>query len=279
MYKPLIDAKQVMQDIRSGMDDPSLMQKYNLSPKGLESLIRKLVEAGIIREISARDLLRDIRTGMTNKDLMAKYKLSSKSLKSVFTEMTDAGVAFFGNHRESRPKKRIQASMLLEDIRSRLSEAEIMEKFGLSSRGLQSAFWKLVRSGALSWDELLNLYPSLDDSVTLQKMRQHPRSHPILSINIYEEGNPENKGKVKDLTENGVGVTGVRAMPNEKKNLVMVPDEFMELAPFPMEAICRWASPGGEGEPCSAGFEIVRIDRKSLTELQELMQLMTLTFQ
>lgn len=279
MHKPLIDAKQVMEDIRHGMDDLALMEKYNLSPRGLESLVKKLADAGVIREISAKELLRDIRSGMTNKELMKKYKLSAKALKRVFGEMTDAGVAFFSDHRDAREKKRIQTSRILADIRSHLSEAQIMSKYGLSSRGLQSTFWKLVRSGALTWDELLNVYPALDDSVTLQKMRQWTRSHPILSIAIYEEGNPENKGKVRDLTENGVGVTGISVLPDERKTLVMVPDEFMELKPFSLEAICRWSTPRCEGESCSAGFEIVHIDEKSLEELQELVQLMTLTFQ
>ncbi len=279
MYKPLIDAKQVMEDIRSGMDDFALMEKYNLSPRGLESLVKKLADAGIIREISARELLRDIRSGMTNKELMKKYKLSTKALRRVFGEMTDAGVAFFADRRDAREKKRIQTSLILADIRARLTESQIMNKYGLSSRGMQSAFWKLVRSGALTWDELLNVYPDLDDSVTLQKMRQYTRSHPILSIAIYEEGNPENRGKVRDLTENGIGATGISVQPDERKTLVMVPDDFMELKPFSLEAICRWASPGCEGEACSAGFEIVYIDEKSLEELQELVQLMTLTFQ
>lgn len=277
--KPLIDAKQVIEDIRSGMDDLALMEKYNLSPRGLESLVRKLADAGIIRQISAKDLLRDIRSGMTNKELMKKYKLSAKALKSVFTEMTDAGVAFFGDHREAREKKRIQTSLILADIRSHLSEAQIMAKYGLSSRGLQSAFWKLVRSGAVTWDELLNVYPALDDSVTLQKMRQWIRSHPILSIGVYDESSPENRGKVRDLTEKGVGVTGIQVRPEERKTLVLVPDEFMELKPFALEGVCRWFNPGHRGEVCSAGFQIVQIDGDSLEELQELVQLMTLTFQ
>lgn len=279
LNKPLIDAKQVIEDIRSGMDDLALMEKYNLSPKGLESLVKKLADAGAVREISAKDLLHDIRAGMTNKELMKNYRLTAKALKRIFTEMTDAGVAFFGDNRDAREKKRIQTSLLLADIRAHLSEAQIMEKYGLSSRGLQSAFWKLVRSGAVTWDELLNVYPALDDSVTLQKMRQWIRSHPILSIAVYEEGNPENRGKIRDLTEKGVGVTGIQVFPDERKTLVLVPDVFMELNRFTLQGICRWSNPGHRGEVCSAGFEIENIDADSFGKLQELVQLMTLTFQ
>ncbi len=44
MAKIKINAAQVVRDIRSGMDDPDLMGKYNLSAKGLQSLFRKLVQ-------------------------------------------------------------------------------------------------------------------------------------------------------------------------------------------------------------------------------------------
>ena len=41
MSKPKISAREVVQDIKSGMTDPELMQKYSLTPKGLESLFSK----------------------------------------------------------------------------------------------------------------------------------------------------------------------------------------------------------------------------------------------
>jgi CheY-like chemotaxis protein len=46
--KPVIDAAGVLQCIRDGMSDSALMKRYNISAKGLESLFRKLVAAGVI---------------------------------------------------------------------------------------------------------------------------------------------------------------------------------------------------------------------------------------
>lgn len=43
-----INVKQVLSDIKSGVSDALLMEKYGLSPKGLESLFKKLVEAKLI---------------------------------------------------------------------------------------------------------------------------------------------------------------------------------------------------------------------------------------
>ncbi len=50
MPKPKIDAKEARDAIRSGMDDSALMAKYNLSPRGLQSLFKKLIEAGAIKK-------------------------------------------------------------------------------------------------------------------------------------------------------------------------------------------------------------------------------------
>jgi hypothetical protein len=128
-----------------------------------------------------------------------------------------------------------------------------MEKQGLSSRGLQSTFWKLVRSGVLTWDELLDMDPDLNDSVTFQKLREWSRRYPVLSTEVYEEENPQNRGMIKDLSEKGIGVVGVHAFINEQKWLRLIPGEFLDLQPFSLEAQCRWFRPGTEGETCAAG--------------------------
>ena len=74
MIKPVIDAKEVLDDIRSGMTDVDLMNKYNLSSLGLQSLFKKLTQAGVIKEISPKELLRDINAGFSPSQLMEKYK-------------------------------------------------------------------------------------------------------------------------------------------------------------------------------------------------------------
>jgi CheY-like chemotaxis protein len=46
--KPVIDASEALQYIRDGMSDSALMKRYNISAKGLESLFKKLVAAGVL---------------------------------------------------------------------------------------------------------------------------------------------------------------------------------------------------------------------------------------
>jgi hypothetical protein len=48
--KAIVNAEDAVQSIRSGMSDEALMEKYELSQKGLQSLFRKLVAAGVIEQ-------------------------------------------------------------------------------------------------------------------------------------------------------------------------------------------------------------------------------------
>ncbi|MDQ7783760.1 MAG: hypothetical protein RDU20_12825 [Desulfomonilaceae bacterium] len=48
MAKVKIKGREVLADIRSGMDDAGLMQKYGLSSKGIIQLMGRLVSAGLL---------------------------------------------------------------------------------------------------------------------------------------------------------------------------------------------------------------------------------------
>ena len=56
MIKREINAKDFMSDVKAGMDDAGLMEKYRLTTKGLDSAFRKLLTVGLISrfEIAAR---------------------------------------------------------------------------------------------------------------------------------------------------------------------------------------------------------------------------------
>ena len=45
-----INAQEVARDIRSGMNDSGLMEKYRLSPKGITSLFEKLISLGLLTQ-------------------------------------------------------------------------------------------------------------------------------------------------------------------------------------------------------------------------------------
>jgi hypothetical protein len=49
MAKRTLDAKEILDDIKAGMDSTALMEKYQLSKKGLQSLFKKLMDAGVLK--------------------------------------------------------------------------------------------------------------------------------------------------------------------------------------------------------------------------------------
>jgi hypothetical protein len=50
MEKRTIRAKDVVHDIRSHMTDAQLIEKYQLSAKGLQSLLKKLIQHSLLSE-------------------------------------------------------------------------------------------------------------------------------------------------------------------------------------------------------------------------------------
>ena len=55
MGKRSVKAKEVLADIRAGITDLDMMEKYQLSAKGLQSLFDKMVAARLITEDEIQD--------------------------------------------------------------------------------------------------------------------------------------------------------------------------------------------------------------------------------
>ncbi|MBI5252638.1 MAG: hypothetical protein HY912_24340 [Desulfomonile tiedjei] len=271
-----LDILAIHKDIRKGMGDSELMAKHGLSAVQLNGVINQASECGAIRLINAKELLGDIRLGMSNRAIMEKYGLSKKALKIVFQKLAGVGVALFRRKRRPVSKIVINVQEIVADIRSRMTETELMRLYNLSSRGLQSTFWKLVQSGAVTWDEVLGLAPAEDSPVIFPKIRKWLRGYPIFFIAVCEEGNPMNIGKMTDLSEKGVGVKGIFARVGDTKTLIIAPVGIFDLKPFSVNGICRWCNPGISGELSNAGFEI-NLDENGLAKVEELLQFVTLT--
>ncbi len=230
-------------------------------------------------EISLWEVLKLMKSGADHARLKEKYNLSEEDLQDLYKQLARTGFLEWNGHNFIvAAKRRIDTKELVADIRSNLADVELMEKYKLSSRGLQRVFGKLVNSGAVMPEDLAGRNISYDDSVTLRKVRGSIRALPILSIDIYEKNNPQIMGRIRDLSEVGVGVRGLEAEVGELKSLIVVPDEFFEIEQFSFEAKCRWCRTESGGKIFRSGFEITDIKGDSLTGLQELLQLMTYRF-
>lgn len=97
-----INARQVLRDIRAGMDDAALMAKYKVSPQGLENLYTELANLGLLepkkreqapasrgRRIKIKEVVRSVRGGMTQEQLMEKFGLTHEALQMLLTRLVD----------------------------------------------------------------------------------------------------------------------------------------------------------------------------------------------
>ncbi|MFC1834839.1 ankyrin repeat domain-containing protein [Thermodesulfobacteriota bacterium] len=103
MPKPEINAKEMLKNVREGMDDAAIMKKYRLSPKGLQSLFKKMVAAGVIHQkdldkrseeakLDLEQVAQDVRAGADDAALTKKYRLTPKLLAQLYDNLLDAGL-------------------------------------------------------------------------------------------------------------------------------------------------------------------------------------------
>jgi anti-anti-sigma regulatory factor len=122
--KPVVSARQLLQDLGNNLSDRQLMKKHGLSRKGLASLYRKLLGKGLI---SRKELAK--RLGVETCEISVRLE----------------GLVH---------KQTVDASEVLKDISERIPDSVLMEKYKLSPKGIQSLMKKLYMKGLITGDEL-----------------------------------------------------------------------------------------------------------------------------
>jgi len=130
MPKPIlfIMSKEAANDIRSGLSDVAMMRKYGISAKVLEKLFKKLIDKG---EIESSELEKRMRLAE----------------RSHVVDLVTFPVA-------ELKKTRINAREAVSCIRSGMSDIDLMEKYDISARGLDSLFNKLIEAREIGRSEL-----------------------------------------------------------------------------------------------------------------------------
>jgi uncharacterized protein (DUF433 family) len=209
-------------------------------------------------KIIEKEIVKDIARGMSDSELTQKYKLSRDQLRSVFKQLANARA------------KRIQT--LATDLRSGMARSELMTKYQLSSEALASSLKRLLEENAITSAEFETLSSCHGEHSIGGSSRVAERNHPIPVVTICEAGKPGTRYQVRDISENGIGIIGIKARIDEMKSLAVVGDEFGEIAPFEFEAQCRWARElESDGGICT-GFRITRIGGEDLLRLREFIQ-------
>jgi uncharacterized protein (DUF433 family) len=210
------------------------------------------------KRIIDKEIIKDISQGMTGSELAKKYNLSEGQLQSIFQQVAELR------------ERRIQ--MLVSDLRSGMVRSDLMKKYSLSPEGLESALKPLLEAEAISSVEFEAFRTFREEYRTGGDSRGTLRDHPIQVVKIYESGKPETKYLVRDISENGIGITGMGGQIDETKSLVVVGYESGEIAPFEFEAQCRWVKRVEPDDVICSGFRITKIGEQDLLRLRELIQ-------
>ena len=174
-------------------------------------------------------------------------------------------------------KRKIKAKEIVNDIRSGMTDSQLTEKHGLSSKGLQSIFKKLVDVKAIGPRELFNRAPNLgDDTADVTSVRLIPRDFVEVPLPICDADDPKNVGTITDVTENGLGIRGIRVQTGETKTLVFFSDRLFPVGPFALQAQCRWVKDGNGSGQIDSGFEITNISEAGSQQLKKIVEWVTL---
>ncbi|MEW6139157.1 MAG: PilZ domain-containing protein [Thermodesulfobacteriota bacterium] len=172
-----------------------------------------------------------------------------------------------------KQKIKIRVNEILSDIRAGMSEFDLMSKYGLSSRGLQSAFRKLISAKAIGYHEICQHSPTYEDTCEVIDDRFLQRSYAVFQLPVVDVSNKSNYGWILDLTPQGLKVSGMKAFQGEVMNLLVVPEDLEDFLPFTFKATCRWVSEEEEGP--HLGFQITDISPENKKELERLIEFMT----
>jgi hypothetical protein len=171
-------------------------------------------------------------------------------------------------------KRKIKGKDVISDIRSGLTDSQLMDKYELSPMGLQKVFRKLVDAGALSIKEIYARNPLREDSVVidLEDISFAPDSPLECIIPICDATNPECRGAVCEIGENGLQVSGINATPGEQRSFLIDARDFFAVDEFRFQAKCLWCKESSLDQSSSVGWEITGILAEDLENLRELVR-------
>lgn len=119
--KAVVSARKILEDLAGNLTDRELMKKHGLSERGLASMFRKLLHKGLISRTALAE-----RLGV---------------------ETTEIAVGLEGL---ASGKPVVNAADVLQDIADNMTDGEIMRKYKLSRKGLQSLLKKLYQRGLIT---------------------------------------------------------------------------------------------------------------------------------
>jgi hypothetical protein len=191
---------------------------------------------------------------------------------SAFFQYQKEGTKRFAmNQRKSLSVKRV-----LADVASGATESYLRTKYDISPRGLEKLFKRLVAQKHIEKMSLISRFPSYETKLVPIRERRSPRSRLHLALPVYDLTS-EKIGLVRDVSETGLRVAGIRCEVGELKTLQIQLDGFFNLDPILLIARCRWCKTKGQKRQyVTGGFEITALPQGARRLLKELVDSLVL---
>ncbi len=241
-----IVADEAVSLITSGTSDSELMQRFNLSSDGLARLLDELVARG----------------KLSPKDVEERRSLSPETVTLDVSRTAP----------KSGAKPLIKASEAAQCVKSGMDDVDIMNRYGLSAKGLRSLYQKLVDSGLVNPEDfyLHSTSPAIFQLV--DDVRSMPRRHLAVAAEIYEPSRPHIVGLLSDITEAGVGTEGIAAEVGRIKEFIIPTRGMVPYEDIRVRAKCLWSEAASTEAEAIAGFQIVQITPAHLAGLRALIK-------
>jgi len=174
------------------------------------------------------------------------------------------------------PRRSVKAKEIVSDIRSGMTNQQLIDKYNVSVNSLHNLLRKLVDIKVVQKSEVQALLSSVPGGIAYEERRKDPRYYLLVPLPIYDVNNLLEEGQVVDVSEGGLRITGLAAKVGEKREFLLQADHYAHVFPFCFEAVCRWASQTEE-EPWFAGFQITSISEGGFVELRKIIRELTIS--
>ncbi len=152
--------------------------------------------------------------------------------------------------------KQIQANEVVRDIRSGTEDNGLMGKYGLSRKGLETLYKKLLALKLITHDELYRVSSLYRQKLDRIMSRLHPRADLGVKVPVYDVISGK-IGVVRDISEKGLRVAGIPADVGDERTFQIPVDMFINADPLLVIAECRWVTIKGKNRKYPvAGFEL-----------------------
>ena len=82
-------------------------------------------------------------------------------------------------------RRTIEASDLVNDLRARMTDVQLMAKYSLSAQGLGNIYQQLIEAKAVLRGEIYGRFPFLHDSVNLENIHNLSGNLPSFHVPVH----------------------------------------------------------------------------------------------